>query len=250
MSIIDKFAGYEWTLKVHKKDRWKFIIKLTFTVIILLFSLELIARIVPANYSPFVPLLILWTYIWCFFTFFRTWILKVFAKRKLKDNWLWIVKSAFVSDIKRYKHKNDDWWSYVAYYLVLNDSVNNIYLSKDLWNWKLFTDNKAQLESIYKKYGFEFDQSNKGSVLSNINNEIMTLESEKNEAGLFKKPKYIYDLSCLNDEKEIVENWYHGWYFEFKNWKRVYVWDEIKVYVDPEDKEYYYVDVDDFLRKK
>jgi hypothetical protein len=53
----------------------------------------------------------------------------------------------------------------------------------------------------------------------------------------------------LKENKAIVEKWYYLPNFEFKNWNKVQVGDDIDVYVDVLNKEYYYVDIDKYVNK-
>ena len=75
------------------------------------------------------------------------------------------------------------------------------------------------------------------------------VEIEKTHSNFFMKQKLSAELNDLERDKEAVEIGYYPAYFEFKNWNRLTVWDEVSVYVDPVDKNYYYVDVDKITGK-
>lgn len=241
-------AKYEWSLSLSKEERKRFVVKVVATFFVTMIIWTQIAKL-DFPYHFIVDIIICWVILWCIFSFYRTWYLKIFAKRKLKQDWWWMLVKAKVVKIIEERHRDKDWDITVYFYLDVEDKEGHVYRSWDLWFWVYHYDPKANLEAVYKEYGYDFDENKKNVLLATIDNKIMELEFEKKEANLIKKAKLLYQLNVLKENKAIVERWYYLPNFEFKNWEKVQVGDEIDVYVDVLNKEYYYVDIDKYLKK-
>ena len=246
---IDWLVKYEWSLNFSIKERNNYIIK----IIVAIFIAGIIRSQINKYYYEYhiiTNIIMLLLVVWWIFSIYRTWILKIFAKKRLKQEWLGILVKTKVNKIIE-NCVDRDWVDEYYHYLECVDKDGFIYRSSDLWAWIYIKDPKPDLNFVFKHYWFdEFKEDKLDLVLSTINDKIMELEFEKKDASFLKKPKIVYELNSLNHDKSILEKWYYIANFKFKNWKKIFVWDEINVYKDPINKDYFYVDIDNFVWDK
>jgi len=165
--------------------------------------------------------------------------------KKLKYEWIWLVRKTTVFNIgKRHVKTQDD--SYDLYRLESKDDGWNVYRSDEFYmyhEWRTLND------MIKEHNWIIYDLRNKDAAIQQLTNSIKELEMElANNPWFFKKGKIRVDISYLKEFLAIAEEW------PVKpcivcNGVRVYVWDSIDVYVSPEDPKLYYFDLD-FTKEK
>ena len=246
--MFDWLAKYEWSVKFQdNNDRNKYIV----TVIVISIVAFVGCRSIDENseYYYLVSYLELWIMLWFFFFLFRAWVFKVFARKNLKKEWWGVIIKAIIDDVIKDVNTDSDNNTTIHYYAYAKDKEGNMYQTKDLHWLKYKKVNKSYLETLYQRYWFEYNEEKKSEVISEIRRKMNIVEIEKTHSNFFKKQKLSAELNDLERDKEAVEIGYYPAYFEFKNWNRLTVWDEVSVYVDPVDKNYYYVDVDKITGK-
>ena len=246
--MFDWLAKYEWSVKFQdNNDRNKYIV----TVIVISIVAFVGCRSIDENseYYYLVSYLELWIMLWFFFFLFRAWVFKVFARKNLKKEWWGVIIKAIIDDVIKDVNTDSDNNTTIHYYAYAKDKEGNMYQTKDLHWLKYEKVNKSYLETLYQRYWFEYNEEKKSEVISEIRRKMNIVEIEKTHSNFFKKQKLSAELNDLERDKEAVEIGYYPAYFEFKNWNRLTVWDEVSVYVDPVDKNYYYVDVDKITGK-
>ena len=246
--MFDWLAKYEWSVKFQdNNDRNKYIV----IVIVISIVAFVGCRSIDENseYYYLVSYLELWIMLWFFFFLFRAWVFKVFARKNLKKEWWGVIIKAIIDDVIKDVNTDSDNNTTIHYYAYAKDKEGNMYQTKDLHWLKYKKVNKSYLETLYQRYWFEYNEEKKSEVISEIRRKMNIVEIEKTHSNFFKKQKLSAELNDLERDKEAVEIGYYPAYFEFKNWNRLTVWDEVSVYVDPVDKNYYYVDVDKITGK-
>ena len=246
--MFDWLAKYEWSVKFQdNNDRNKYIV----TVIVISIVAFVGCRSINENFEYYylVSYLELWIMLWFFFFLFRAWVFKVFARKNLKKEWWGVIIKAIIDDVIKDVNTDSDNNITKHYYAYAKDKEGNMYQTIDLYWLKYKKVNKSYLETLYQRYWFEYNEEKKSEVISEIRRKMNIVEKEKTHSNFFKKQKLSAELNDLERDKEAVEIGYYPAYFEFKNWNRLTVWDEVSVYVDPVDKNYYYVDVDKITGK-
>lgn len=178
--------------------------------------------------------------------FIWAWVSSYLRRRKakkLKYEWTWIVKKTKVSDVgERYVSWDEDSSWYYLYRLESKDDNWNVYKSdefKDAEHWW------RTLEEMVKKYDGEvYDLWNKDVAIRQINNNIQRLEMElSNDPWFFKKRELKKDIEAMKNYIDIANEWPVDPYLVV-NWHKISVWDPIDVYIDPENPNLYYFDLD------
>ena len=190
------------------------------------------------EFAPF--LLIFWVVL--IFTVVPKYLRKRKIK-KLKYEWGWVMKKAIVSAVgERYVSWDEDSSWYYLYRLESKDDNWNVYKSdefKDAEHWW------RTLEEMVKKYDGEvYDLWNKDVAIRQINNNIQRLEMElSNDPWFFKKRELKKDIEAMKNYIDIANEWPVDPYLVV-NWHKISVWDPIDVYIDPENPNLYYFDLD------
>ena len=114
---------------------------------------------------------------------------------------------------------------------------------RDLESWWI---TEEELKS--KKYNNkEYDLTSK-DIIRQLDQEIINLEWEITTAWILKKVILKSNLFVLNEYKKLALTWPVPPYVVIKGHK-ISVWDEIIVYVSPENPKKYYFDLD-FTKEK
>ena len=131
---------------------------------------------------------------------------------------------------------------YYLYRLEAKDDAGNVYRSEDFKNaehwWRT-------LEEMVKKYDWVvYDLWNKDVVIKQLNDNLNRLEMElSNDPRFFKRKEIERDIESLKKYIDIAKEWPVDPYL-MCNWHKITVWDSIDVFIDPENPELYYFDLD------
>ena len=163
--------------------------------------------------------------------------------KKLKYEWIWMVKSTKIFDIRRFYHSwdEDSSW-YYTYTILSKDSEGQVYQSDTYRDLEYWWRSLAEMVVHYNWTIYELDK--KDTSIKLLNDEIARVESEiNNDPWLFKKMKLKSNLSTLKKYVDIAIEGPINPYVVLKKHK-ISVGDSINVYVDPEDPRKYYFDLD------
>jgi hypothetical protein len=163
--------------------------------------------------------------------------------RRLKYEWIWVMKKTKVMAIwKRYAKWDSRYSPFYVYRLESVDENGNIYKSKEFeyvnhW-WR-------SLEEMVKKYdGVIYDLWNKEVAIKQIEDNIQHLQTAlESNPWFFKKMWLKRDIKAMKKYIEIANEWPITPYLVC-NGHKVSVWDSIDVFVDPENPSLYYFDLD------
>jgi hypothetical protein len=163
--------------------------------------------------------------------------------RRLKYEWIWVMKKTKVMAIwKRYAKWDSRYSPFYVYRLESVDKNGNIYKSKEFeyvnhW-WR-------SLEEMVKKYdGVIYDLWNKEVAIKQIEDNIQHLQTAlESNPWFFKKMWLKRDIKAMKKYIEIANEWPINPYLVC-NGHKVSVWDSIDVFVDPENPSLYYFDLD------
>ena len=163
--------------------------------------------------------------------------------RRLKYEWIWVMKKTKVMAIwKRYAKWDSRYSPFYVYRLESVDENGNIYKSKEFeyvnhW-WR-------SLEEMVKKYdGVIYDLWNKEVAIKQIEDNIQHLQTAlESNPWFFKKMWLKRDIKAMKKYIEIANEWPIAPYLVCNNHK-ISVWDIIDVFVDPENPSLYYFDLD------
>lgn len=175
-----------------------------------------------------------------------TLILRAKARKakNLKHNWMWIVKKLKVNEIVKARVASGKGSNFNVTCVRVIDG-EKAYYSAAHKKWKIDGVSQSDLEKIYNAYGFVYDekQSQQKDLLNFLDGEISKIDYEIQNSSLFKRLKLNRDLVKLTKEKQTIETWYIPQYWEV-NWNKVSVWDSVDVYIDPNNPDIYWVDID------
>lgn len=168
--------------------------------------------------------------------------------KKLKYEWLWVMKKTKVVTIwQRYvKWDRKGSW-YYEYWIETEDENGNIYRSETVGNtahwWR-------SLEEMMKKYdGVVYDLWNKEVAIKQIEDNIQHLEMElKSNPWFLRKRKLKKEMETMVDYLDIADEGPIAEFLRF-NGHKVSVWDNIDVFVNLDKPEEYYFDLD-FTKEK
>lgn len=168
--------------------------------------------------------------------------------RRLKYEWIWVMKKTKVMAIwKRYAKWDSRYSPFYVYRLESVDENGNIYKSKEFeyvnhW-WR-------SLEEMVKKYdGVIYDLWNKEVAIKQIEDNIQHLQTAlESNPWFFKKMWLKKDIKAMKNYIDIANEWPINPYLVC-NGHKVSVWDSIDVFVDPENPSLYYFDLD-FTKEK
>ena len=166
-----------------------------------------------------------------------------------KTGW-WIIKKVTVTSIEYYEVSWDENKKWFSWYFVEAREWDMIYCSDAYSNWYRWWTSINTLEKLYQSCWFEYDknETHKQDVLREYDKNIAEKEFEVENWWFFKKLVTNWKIFSIKDQKMLVEKWYEP-PFRDVNWKRIYVWDKVDVYIDPEDEKNYWMDID-FLFEK
>ncbi len=182
--------------------------------------------------------------------FARYWIkmvkleLRLRKAKNLKHNWMWIVKRLKVSEITKARVYRSKGGSFDVTCLKASDWALSYYSTGHL-KWKILWTSESDLREIYSNYWLVYDdkESQKKDLLSQLDWEISKTEYEIENSWFFKKIRLGKDLQNMINERQIIEAWHIPQFWEV-NWNKVSVWDTVDVYIDPNNPEIYWVDID------
>lgn len=163
--------------------------------------------------------------------------------RRLKYEWIWVMKKTKVMAIwKRYAKWDSRYSPFYVYRLESVDENGNIYKSKEFeyvnhW-WR-------SLEEMVKKYDWViYDLWNKEVAIKQIEDNIQHLQTAlESNPWFFKKMWLKKDIKAMKNYIDIANEWPINPYLVC-NGHKVSVWDSIDVFVDPENPSLYYFDLD------
>ena len=168
--------------------------------------------------------------------------------KKLKYEWNWVLKRLKVSSVKEsYVSWDEDSSWYYLYRLEVKDETWNVYKSeyfKDAEHgWRTVEEMKVKYD------GVTYDLSDKDNAIKQLNDNLNRLEMElSNDPWLFKKIWLKQDINAMKKYIEIAKEWPINPYLVC-NGHKISVWDPIDVYIDPENPNLYYFDLD-FTKEK
>ena len=161
--------------------------------------------------------------------------------KKLKYEWNWIVKKTKVFKIWE-KYESWDDYSYYLYRLESKDETWNVYCSEDFkdaeYGWRTLED------MIIKYDGVTYDLSDKDKAIKQLNDNLHRLEAElQNDPWFFRKRELKKDIEAMKNYIDIANEWPIDTYLVC-NGHKISVWDSVDVFVDPENPNLYYFDLD------
>ena len=168
--------------------------------------------------------------------------------KKLKYEWNWVLKRLKVSSVKEsYVSWDEDSSWYYLYRLEVKDETWNVYKSeyfKDAEHgWRTVEEMKVKYD------GVTYDLSDKDNAIKQLNDNLNRLEMElSNDPWLFKKIWLKQDINAMKKYIEIAKEWPINPYLVC-NGHKISVWDTVDVFVDPENPNLYYFDLD-FTKEK
>lgn len=170
--------------------------------------------------------------------------IKIKRIKDIKYNWWWIVKKVKVTSIWKTKI-NKNYWSKIYIYYIEAEDWEMRYISNGSTKWVLLWTSMPELELLYSKYWFTFDEQerHKDALLKKINELIAEKEYEIENSLLISKIAKGKQLWNLEIDKKIVSDWYIPTYWQIDE-NKVTVWDFIDVYIDPSNPKRYRVDTD------
>ena len=170
---------------------------------------------------------------------------KLRKAKNLKRNWMWIIKKLKVNEIAKVKVSNNNRGKDFIAYSVKTTDWDIVYYSTAHTKWKISWVSQSDLEKIYNAYWFVYDekQSQQKDLLNFLDWEISKTEYDIQNSWLFKKIKLKRILKNLKNGRQTIETWYMPQLWEV-NWNKISVWDTIDVYIDPDDSDIYWVDID------
>jgi len=191
--------------------------------------------------SLIIPLFFL--YFWV--TFLKD-SLSINKSKKLKGNWKGIISKVKISSIEYYANKltRDPF----EWYRLQAKNWDIIYKSETIelkMINRLLIDSDLTYNEIYWTYWYKYNknETHKKDVIREINKRISEKQWKSKNIWLSKKSKLKKDLSILQEDKKLVEEWYQNPFLEI-NWHKISVWDTVDVYIDPDDEKNYWMDID------
>ena len=163
--------------------------------------------------------------------------------KKLKYEWTWIVKKTKVFAVgERYVSWDEDSSWYYLYRLEAKDETWNIYKSESFKDaehgWRTVEEMKIKYDGVI------YDLSDKDNAIKQVNDNLNRLEMElSNDPWLFKKIWLKQDINAMKKYIEIAKEWPINPYLVC-NGHKISVWDTVDVFVDPENPNLYYFDLD------
>ena len=188
---------------------------------------------------------------WILLIFIYIFVWEYLRKRKakkLKYEWNWVLKRLKVSSVKEsYVSWDEDSSWYYLYRLEVKDETWNVYKSeyfKDAEHgWRTVEEMKVKYD------GVTYDLSDKDNAIKQLNDNLNRLEMElSNDPWLFKKIWLKQDINAMKKYIEIAKEWPINPYLVC-NGHKISVWDTVDVFVDPENPNLYYFDLD-FTKEK
>ena len=168
--------------------------------------------------------------------------------KKLKYEWEWVMKKTTVSAVReRYVSWDEDSSWYYLYRLESKDESGNVYNSEEFKNAK---HGWRTLEEMKKKYdGVIYDLWDKDNAIKQVSDNIHRLELElQNDPWFFKKMSLKQDLKAMKNYLDMANEWPITPYLVC-NGHKISVWDSVDIFVDPENPNLYYFDLD-FTKEK
>ena len=179
---------------------------------------------------------IIWLVLICF-TFFVFFRLRMKRKRFVQhlEDWSVIVKTVKISKFVQYREHNDRGADHRWYYFIASDDDRS-YTSGRYEGAKCFWKDKLGAQT-YINLWISFDENNRELMRKELIEKIKFLKVQKWEAWLFDKIKFRKEISDHTDALLDLQQ-----YHIHLNWKNLYYWSEIKVYIDPDDIKTYVLD--------
>ena len=193
------------------------------------------------EFIPFLFFIIVLTWYWIYMVKAR---LKLKKTKNLKYNWTWIIKKLKVSEICKAKVSNNRWWSFNVICVKVKDWATSYYSFAYL-KWKILWTSKSDLKKIYSEHWFVYDEneSQKKELLNWLEWEISKMDYDIINSWIIKWLKLNKDMDKLINEKWIVESWSVPQYWKV-NYNKISVGDIVDVYIDSNNPEIYWVDID------
>ena len=170
--------------------------------------------------------------------------------RKLKQSWKWIVKHLKITWIENFIKSWDEYSDDEKFFYIKVIDWNKVLYSTPYSKWELKWVSKENLKNIYWMYWYEYDdkETHKQDVLTKIDRSILNAENNSKNSSDIKKTIINWKIKASKDLRTIVEKWYTQLYREV-NWKKIKIWDNVDVYFDSKNPEYYRIDLDYLFEK-
>jgi uncharacterized membrane protein YhaH (DUF805 family) len=193
--------------------------------------------------EDFIAVSIFFTILIIYWIFLLKEAIKIKRIKDIKYNWWWIVKKVKVTSIWKTKIKNGS--SYKVIYYIEAEDWEMRYISNGSTKWVLLWTSMPELELLYAKYWFTFDEQErqKNALLKKIEELIAEKGYEIENSSLISKIIKGKQLWNLEVDKKIVSDWYIPTYWQIDE-NKVTVWDMVDVYIDPDNPKRYRVDTD------
>jgi len=218
----------------------------TYFVMVIIFLAFIYFGLIEENSNDmdkFIPFLFIIVTTWFWIYMLKAW-LKLKRAKNLKHNWMWTIKKLKVSEICKAKVSGNRWWSFNVICVKVKDWATSYY-SLAYLKWKISWTSESDLKKIYSEHWFVYDenQSQKKDLLNWLEWEISKMDYDIKNSWIIKWLKLNKDLDKLIKEKWVIESWNIPQYWEV-NWNKISVWDTVDVYIDPNNPEIYWVDID------
>ena len=233
----------DWTLSASAVSIFLWV---TYFVMVIIFLAFIYFGLIEENSNDmdkFIPFLFIIVTTWFWIYMLKAW-LKLKRAKNLKHNWMWIIKKLKVSEICKAKVSGNRWWSFNVICVKVEDWATSYY-SPAYLKWKISWTSESDLKKIYSEHWFVYDenQSQKKDLLNWLEWEISKMDYDIKNSWIIKWLKLNKNMGKLINEKWIVESWSVPQYWEV-NYNKISVWDSVDVYIDPNNPEIYWVDID------
>lgn len=172
--------------------------------------------------------------------------------KHIKD-WTIVIKTVKINSFEYHYESDSDWHWSSWYYIQFSDWKNN-FKTDLLTTSKLFGVNKLEEDGFYEKYMIPFTPEDTKRMERNIEDKIQQLESEIEYSWFLTKQKIKIDIQILKERKKLLEDYrLEDYRLEVYDWvsisghseniKTFHIWDECKIYIDPEDEKNYFIDL-------
>lgn len=200
----------------------------------------------------FSPVLI-FVFIWLLITLKG---LKYQKVKNYKKSWWWIIEKVKITSINVYHARDNVYNSHnntnisYPYYYAEADRWDTIYCSEAFSKWHIWWTSLGSIQKIYLIYGVQYDndQTHKQELLQEINRRISDNQYNLENWWFLKRIASKVWNNYLEGQKKIIEEWYQPPYWEI-NWRKISVWDTVDVYIDPDDPNNYWMDIDFLFNK-
>lgn len=163
---------------------------------------------------------------------------------ELKFYWWWIIKKLKINEIKECYRKDDDGSRFGWYIIVTKDWDNEYSTERFINSWIKYTGCWWQTYEILNYLNVEFNPLDIKWTKDILKQKKSELESEIwLDSRFYSKIWKKNMLREVNKLLDTFDDWAKIPILEI-NWKKITIWDEMTVIVDPNDNKNYMVDTD------